>query len=410
MYEPLTMDTVVDYVRQSPVADKLFGEEEPLAVEDLAEGGNVNLIFRVYSEENPAHSVLVKQALPHSRRYPDFKMPLERARIENDVLEIEARYCPAQVPAVYHFDAKMYANLMEDLNKHLIMREGMMRQIVYPRFAQDMGLFLARTLFYTSDLYLSSAEKKEAVPRFINPVLCKVTEDLFFTEPVVDHPNNRWTPLLDPRVAEIHDTPELCAAMLAMKEKFMTQAQALIHGDFHTGSIMLNPEDTRVIDPEFAFYGPIAFDVGSLLGNLALGYAAQEAHAPDGASRDEYRRWILEALAETWNVFEEEFRRLWQEEADPAEWGSPLFRDRYLKQVLRDSTGFGGAELFRRTIGLAHVDDFTAIEDQEKRAAAESVALNIGERWLLEREQVDTIEELVEMVETAVSADPFSKE
>ncbi len=47
-------------------------------------------------------------------------------------------------------------------------------------------------------------------------------------------------------------------------------AQALIHGDLHTGSIMVNEQDTKVIDPEFAFYGPMGFDVGTLLANLLL--------------------------------------------------------------------------------------------------------------------------------------------
>ena len=34
-----------------------------------------------------------------------------------------------------------------------------------------------------------------------------------------------------------------------MKRKFMTEAQALIHGDLHTGSIMASEEETFVIDP-----------------------------------------------------------------------------------------------------------------------------------------------------------------
>jgi 5-methylthioribose kinase len=399
MYIPLTTESVIDYVKSSPVYADHFLPDDELRVVDLAEGGNVNLIFRVHAAADPNRTVLVKQALPHSRRYPDFKMPLERARIEYDVLSIEAQYCPDNVPTAYLFDREMYANIMEDLHEHLIMRQGMIRQLRYPRFAEDMGLFLARTLFHTSDLYLPSAEKKELVPRFINPVLCKVTEDLFFTQPVVPHDNNRWTsPELDQQVAGIYGRRQIFAEMLLMKEKFMTQTQALVHGDFHTGSIMLNQIETKVIDPEFAFYGPVAFDVGSLLGNLIIGYASQEGHAPDAASRDAYRDWLLEALVDVWRVFESEFRLLWKEKADPFEWGSGRFRDRYLRQILQDAAGFGGAELFRRTIGLAHVDDFVEIEDTAARARAESLALDIGEHWLLGRGSVNDIEELAAQV------------
>ena len=36
---------------------------------------------------------------------------------------------------------------------------------------------------------------------------------------------------------------------------------------------MANKEETYVIDPEFAFFGPIGFDVGAFIGNLFLAYA-----------------------------------------------------------------------------------------------------------------------------------------
>ena len=44
----------------------------------------------------------------------------------------------------------------------------------------------------------------------------------------------------------------------------MGSPEALIHGDLHTGSIMVTESETRVIDPEFAFYGPMGFDVGAV--------------------------------------------------------------------------------------------------------------------------------------------------
>ncbi|MEM7128237.1 MAG: S-methyl-5-thioribose kinase [Chloroflexota bacterium] len=399
MYTPLTAESVIDYVVRSPIKDQIFHDDDTFMVEDLAEGGNINLIFRVRATEDRNRSVLVKQALPHSRRYPDIKMPLSRAEIEYNVLAIENQYCPGIAPQVYHYDGTMYVNLMEDLNDHLIMRKSMEQQITYPKFAEDMAIFLARSLFYTSDLFLSSADKKAEVPKYINPVLCKVTEDLFFTQPVVPHDNNRWTsPDLDALVDECYANESLFAAMLTMKEKFMNNAQALIHGDFHTGSIMLNKEETRVIDPEFAFYGPMAFDTGSLIGNLMIGYGAQEGHAPDEESRRVYRQWLLQATEDFWTIFEQEFRRLWDKEADPTEWGSKLFQDQYMAQLLQDTAGFAGAELFRRTIGLAHVDDFIDISDQSKRAASERIALEVGQRWLLERANINSIGDLLAMI------------
>lgn len=42
---------------------------------------------------------------------------------------------------------------------------------------------------------------------------------------------------------------------------------------------MVTFESTQVIDPEFAFYGPMGFDVGAFLGNLILAYFSQDGHA-----------------------------------------------------------------------------------------------------------------------------------
>ena len=45
---------------------------------------------------------------------------------------------------------------------------------------------------------------------------------------------------------------------------------------------MVTDDDTRVIDPEFAFYGPIAFDVGMLLANFWMSYFSQRGHEQEG--------------------------------------------------------------------------------------------------------------------------------
>jgi 5-methylthioribose kinase len=42
---------------------------------------------------------------------------------------------------------------------------------------------------------------------------------------------------------------------------------------------MVTCESTQVIDPEFAFYGPMGFDVGAFLGNLILAFFSQDGHA-----------------------------------------------------------------------------------------------------------------------------------
>ena len=63
--------------------------------------------------------------------------------------------------------------------------------------------------------------------------------------------------------SKIFNDMEFKQKVLELKYKFMTQSDALIHGDLHTGSIMLNKKETYIIDPEFAFVGPFGFDIGA---------------------------------------------------------------------------------------------------------------------------------------------------
>ena len=65
----------------------------------------------------------------------------------------------------------------------------------------------------------------------------------------------------------------------------MERAQALLHGDLHTGSVLVTPNTTHVIDAEFATYGPMAFDVGKFMANLLLAFFACDGHATDDRPR-----------------------------------------------------------------------------------------------------------------------------
>ena len=69
-----------------------------------------------------------------------------------------------------------------------------------------------------------------------------------------------------------------------------------------------------------------------------------------------------------------------------------------MKRLLKDAAGFGAAEMFRRLIGMAHVSDFWSIEDEEKRAAAESLGLDIAKKWIRKSREIEQIEDLSGLV------------
>ncbi len=385
------------------VADRLGGAAEDWRVREVGDG-NLNLVFIV---EGPAGGVAVKQALPYVRLVGEsWPLPLSRAHFEYLALSEEARHAPGLVPAVHHYDEAMALIVMELLRPHIIMRQGMIRAVRYPRFAEDITTFMARTLFFTSDLALAAGEKKRRMATFCaNDELCKITEDLIFTEPYMIAERNRWTsPQLDADAQAIREDGPLKVAISELKVKFLSEAQALIHGDLHTGSIMVTEDDTKVIDPEFAFYGPMGFDVGAVIANLLLNYYSQDGHATADDPREGYKAWVLEQVRLCWTGFERKFRALWDQSRTGDAYPAPLFeadaaaakaaQDRYMTALFADTLGFAAAKMIRRILGLAHNIDLEWIEDPERRAACERRALRLARQMMVERDRFGSIEEI----------------
>ena len=85
---------------------------------------------------------------------------------------------------------------------------------------------------------------------------------------------------------------KLKIAISRLKLKFMKNTDALLHGDLHTGSIMVTKNDTKVIDPEFAFYGPMGFDIGALIANLLMSFFSQTGHEKKFGERKKYKKLV----------------------------------------------------------------------------------------------------------------------
>jgi 5-methylthioribose kinase len=243
--------------------------------------------------------------------------------------------------------------------------------------------------------------------------LCRITEDLVFTDPYRFAERNRWTkPQLDDIAAEFRGDAHLKIAVQELKWLFLSRGEALLHGDLHTGSIMVTSEQTRVIDPEFAVYGPMGFDLGAFMGNLLLSYYSQEGHATPGDDRKDYRRWLLDTLETFWRSFESKFLERWRMARRGDAFVPGLFEDEggrraleayriaFMARLLQDSVGFAGAKMARRILGLAHVEDMESIGDPDCRARCERGALKLARELMLGRTSITSIGAVVQMAET----------
>jgi 5-methylthioribose kinase len=407
-YRRLSETDLPTYLAGIPAARERLGEESSAwSVREVGDG-NLNLVFIVKGARG---GVVVKQALPFVRLVGEsWPLPLSRAHYEHLALTRQAVLAPRFVPSVLHFDATLSLIVMELLEPHVILRRGLIAGMRYPRLAEDLATFLARTLFFTSDLALAAAEKKSRLAAFAgNHALCKITEDLIFTDPYRVAEQNRWTaPFLDPIAAEFRGDLDLHIAISRLKLKFLKSGEAMIHGDLHTGSVMVTQEDTRVIDPEFAFYGPMGFDLGAMLANLLMNFLAGEGHEKRPGERVAHGEWVLETTQAVWEGFRAKFLDLWREEAKGDAYPPSLFpgergasrleieRRFYMDRLFTETIGFAGAKIIRRILGLAHNIDFEWIEDEARRANCEARALRLARELLVNSASFGTIEAVID--------------
>ena len=416
----------------------LLSPQQPLMAEEIGDG-NINYVFRVRSEMS-GKSIIVKQAdrLLRSSGRP---LDITRSKREAEALRIYAALTPHLIPQLYRYDEEMSAICMEDISACGSLRKELMAGHPLPdRFAENATAFLADAVFPTSDLFVPPEEKKERVKDFINPELCAISETLVFSEPYCNGKNrNRITAGNESFVRNMLYTDEtLKAEVAALREVFMNKAEALIHGDLHTGSIFIGREGTngscmKVIDPEFAFYGPLGYDLGNLIANLYFAwmytafignaaYTGGEArpadnrteqsaaaacgawHSPatgtqaissdisdaestdagmspkadvptessDAGSNVERITAAIKALPELFTV-----KALKRCRNTPL--SDPIYNERYIRQrladIVADAYGFAGTEIIRRTVGDTKTAEFDAMGTDKRRIAAERIVI-----------------------------------
>tara|TARA_B100001142_G_C14126095_1_gene575030 strand:- start:227 stop:874 length:648 start_codon:yes stop_codon:yes gene_type:complete len=164
---------------------------------------------------------------------------------------------------------------------------------------------------------------------------------------------------------------------------------------------MCGDTSTYVIDHEFAFYGPMAFDIGAFIANLYLAY-----YASDGLGHSEDHKKNLHTMIKDVLIrFVYNFSTLWRTHGRQEDFGGlshPLvfttgtspscdspdsdhFQQTqldFISRVVYDAHRFAGAKIIRRIIGIAHVADMEGIQDINMKAKCEREALEMGMRLL----------------------------
>ena len=402
-YRELDVISVISYLKNVDEVMEYF-ENSNLEAKEIGDG-NLNYVYLVRCISNPKKALIVKQAVPYLRCVgEEFALSRERMTFEIRALLKFKNIVTSFIPEIYHASEEMSIVVMEYLDSHIILRDGLTSKYKYPNFSEHISTYLANTLFKTSSLCLDSTQKRKLVDEFnSNTELCKLTEDFVFTFAFMQNETNDEANVKDnPLSLKLFSDMAFKEKVLDLKYKFMTSSDALIHGDLHTGSVMLNESETFVIDPEFAFVGPFGFDIGALLANLVNNYIHHSIVTKD----EEFKSYLLEVIKETLELFSEKFLRLWEAQTNSAlliegyiDAPTALkYRKKFLKEILRDSVGFAGCKMARRVFGVAGVAEIRGIEDKILRADAESLVLKIAREFVMNYDTLESVDDILEII------------
>jgi 5-methylthioribose kinase len=404
-YEPLTIETLADRLGSVDAICKIVGDDSSKWKIDEVGDGNLNLVYTVSSNSG---DIIVKQALPYVRLVGDsWPLPLSRSFYEHEALVRQAKRDPGSVPQIFYFNKVQAIIAMEMLLPHVILRKKLIAGEYVDGLAQRLGKFCARTAFRGSDLSLQTADKKSDTAMFQgNLALMGITESLVFTEPYFAAEMNHHTDGLDPIVKILRSDVEMKSVAQTMLLKFTANTETLCHGDLHSGSVMCTDNETKVIDPEFGFYGPMGFDIGMLISNYLMAYFSQPSHR-ESDTLLEYQTWILKVIEGTCEAFQQEFKNLWNSERTGILFPRSMFEDQgdssefalngMLEHIWQDAVAISGIEMHRRVLSLAHNADFEEINDTKKRSQLEARNLMMGRELIVNSKTIKNASEITTM-------------
>lgn len=252
-----------------------------------------------------------------------------------------------------------------------------MRENLAPHVAPSIGRYCAAVAINTGPGLRDDIKRGSLAHSFPYTELCALAESLIFVAPYVDSPSNRIEPQLGDIALSLRRDRGLLDSMSALRYKFRNEREALVHGDLHTGSVLVGAAKTTVFDLEFAYFGPMALDTGFVFAHLCL---ARIAHSVQG--HVEYCRSIDSSFSSFWKSFAYHVELEWT--------GGKSELDDFLARLMIDTARFAGAEMIRRIVGFAHAEDIDSLPDAF-RSSAQRAALAVG-RSLVTGPPADNLE------------------
>lgn len=371
VYEELTEQSVRSYLDAKQIAT------DCVSVCEFGDG-NMNYIFRVCCEN---HSFILKQAMPHGKIDVTVFEPMDRANYENNYIEFFSKYMGNNLEKHLGFDPIMNVNLYEDLSSMQVLRNCLLEDNIRSGIGKEMGKYLAKQYYYSSSYYLGIEKKKSMENTFSNYRMRQLTEDFILVNPFEDSQNNNIDLEIRPLIERLWKNHKLCSKSKVLVAKFVSNKECIISGDFHPGNVFVSDEKCVFFDFDFAMWGPIAYDLGTMLGNLIISLRTGKEYNPSSRTLE----WnIISMITEMYNAFGEYFRYFLKE------LDLEVIED-ILETIFSDSFCYAAATIGGRTYGYARFKEIIKLDNSINRIEIIKRLLHDMEYLMLECKNVDSL-------------------
>ncbi|XP_067672840.1 methylthioribose kinase-like [Haliotis asinina] len=342
------------------------GDISKLKIEN---GGSCN-VFRVCLDGSDSSVIVVQCAKPTDAKEPH----RDNAQLEfNTLIKFDCLAPGSAVKPVF-CDPESKILCIEDLRDYAIYRTS----LINGHLDDDAALKLARDVaIIHRDTHVAKIGEdaiKQLDKEFQNATTLTLREQLLFTSPFTPgDPSNQCSDAVKARLDWLYGDQEVLRAAADMKRIFLEKKEALIHGDLHTGSIMVKDKDSKIINAGCSYVGPCSLDLGLLVANYIFTYYCHLL-CPD--DNDNHRVFAYRVVDICNKTVDEYFKHMTSVTED---------LEIYQAKLISEMAGFAGCEIIRRLVGPAHVDEFDHTHD------AEIDALGAGVRLLKAYDRIHSI-------------------
>lgn len=230
----------------------------------------MNYTLRVVT---PYRTLIVKQSRGYVEKFPTIAAPANRAVIEGRFYQ-KTQTIPAlsgQMPQLLGIDDENNILMLEDL--------GAASDFTF-LYQPCRQLSEADALALTG--YLSALHRQFMTqtpdPAFANRAMRTLNNEHITHYPFLAD-NGFDLDTIQPGLQELSmpykRNADLKTIIRALGELYVAEGETdkpvtLLHGDYYPGSWLQTASGTKIIDPEFCFYGPAEFDLGVMIAHLMM--------------------------------------------------------------------------------------------------------------------------------------------